>query len=147
MQDRMNSMEAALLVALNTESDITDEFNLIEIGVPDAERRFQKHEFPTLLFECLECSDTPPEVDSHDIVYERLHFVAIIVYQHAERDECREKIKKLISLVRDFLHSDSWTQLYRQETIVGRSAFDIAKSEMTFKSAASIEFTVDVQVG
>ncbi len=147
MTDRMNTVEGQLSTDLNACSDITDEIKKIEIGVLETgekPKRYLDHETPALVFECLECESIDPIVDSNELTWERLHFVCLIINRGAQFDETRRKIKELISLVRDFLFSTDWT--YAENTNLGRSGFEVGRSENAFTVAAGIEFTVDVQV-
>ena len=139
MDDRYNTIEGQLDTDLNAESDITDEFNTIERKFREDYTTYYKHELPSLSYKILEAN--PADNDDHK---RNLYGIIEINVMDAKLEDAEEKVKELISLVEDFLMSDSWT--YAFDTKVGRSGFLTASSGAAFLANGAVEFEVEVDL-
>lgn len=142
MQNRMNTIEAQLETDFEAEEDISEEFNLIERGFRE-NPVFSKHEFPVLTFEVLSCrdSDTLPDNDVFEVVEGQIN----IVVHGAELQTVRQEAKRLVSLVRDFLKSSSWT--YVRQTKTGNSEVITTKENASYRSFGVVNFSVETHLG
>lgn len=140
MEDRLNTVESQLKTDLSAESDITDVFNSVERGFREDLATYFKNEYPVISFEALETS--PVDESDH---FQNIHLFIEIHYRHAKNETLRQNIKQYISLVQDFLMSDSWR--HAQDTQVGRSGFLTIKETTGFRAMADIEATVQVLLG
>ena len=138
MTDRMNTVEGQLDTDFNAESDITDEFGLIERGFRE-NPVFSKHDHPVLIFEVLSCADAD-EDDHFEIESGEINIVTF----GANMTNVRQSAKELVSLVRDFLKSDSWT--YALDTKVGASEIITAKENASYRAYGRIPFSVTVRL-
>jgi len=134
MQDRMNIIEAQLKTDFDAESDITDEFNLIERGFRE-NPVFSTHQHPVLTFEIFGCRDA----DDDDVFEIEVGEINIVTYG-GNMSSVRQSAKKLISLVRDFLKSDQWT--YAKDTKVGTSEIITAKESNQYRAYGRVPFEV-----
>jgi len=135
MVNRMNTLQTQLLADFNAESDITDEFGLIDDYLREPDARLLKHELPALMFEALTCGPC-----SKGSYWEDIDFVTIIIVENAVIETARSEVKRLISLVRDFLVSDQWR--WNNETQIKESGFGIGEFDnKKFRAVGIINFT------
>ena len=145
MTDRMNYIENLMVEALGDESDITDEFELIHLGFREDVYNYYDHEMPALAVEAIEVEDGDVVAGDSRSVFESITLILEINCRSAELADARQKVKKLISLVRDFLKSTSWSRW--QDTRIGRSGFaTFTDKSYGFRASGTVEAVVAVNV-
>lgn len=145
MQDRMNYIENLLVTELGDESDITDEFELVHRGFREDLYNYYEHELPSLAVESIEVEDGDLVAGDGRSVFESIVLILEINCRSAELADARQKVKELLSLVRDFLKSTSWSR--EKDTRVGRSGFaTFADKSYGFRATGTVEAVVSVNV-
>ena len=135
--DKYNALETELETDLNADSEITNKFNLIEKKFREDCRSFLKTQIPALSFEAVESSPSD-ESDHHRkirVLFEVNNFCA-------NMDTARQSIKELVSLVEDFLMTNSWTRA--EETFVGRSGYMTEKDKNGFRVLGHVEAEIEL---
>lgn len=139
MQDRMNTIETQLDTDFKAESDITDEFDStygIINELPDDIDDVLGFKLPALCFEALTCSPV-----TRGDYWENVNLVICIIVEDAQKNIARSEARRLLSLVRTFLRSTSWT--YASETQIEESGFGVGVlDDRTFRAVGVIPISV-----
>ena len=139
MQDRLNTIENQLKTDLGALKAITDEFNLIDdyLRLSSDGTIHGSFALPAIVFEAI----SPQNPINRGMQREEISCMMAVIVEDGNMKMARSKIKRLLSLVTDFLISDDWT--YCNETVIGNRGFDVGPfDDKKFRAVAGLEFVV-----